>query len=100
MKVALPFFHLSVFITVADAYVCPFCSLQTILATHGIQTQTQKEVEPIKIKAPGDVLMKVSSDSGIMSICFHSSSNFLLLQNFFLGLLLLIRCILSLSQAF
>ena len=33
--------------------------LQSILATHGIPTQTQKQVEPIKIKAPGDLLMKV-----------------------------------------
>ena len=32
--------------------------LQSILATHGIPTQTQKQVEPIKIKAPGDLLMK------------------------------------------
>ena len=34
--------------------------LQAILATHGIPTQTQKQVEPIKIRPPGDILMKVS----------------------------------------
>ena len=30
-----------------------------MLATHGIPTQTQKQVEPIKIRPPGDILMKV-----------------------------------------
>jgi len=44
------------------------CRLQSILATHGIQTQTQKEVEPIKIKAPGDVLMKVGGCKYICNI--------------------------------
>lgn len=42
------------------------CRLQSILATHGIPTQTQKQVEPIKIKAPGDLLMKV---------CMHSRAS-------------------------
>ena len=44
--------------------------LQSILATHGIPSQTQKEVEPIKIKAPSDVLMKVRS----LEIC-HLQNN-------------------------
>ena len=35
------------------------CRLQAILATHGIPTQTQRQVEPIKIRAPQDTLMKV-----------------------------------------
>ena len=33
--------------------------LQAVLATHGIPTQTQKQVEPIKIRSPADILMKV-----------------------------------------
>ncbi len=37
-----------------------FIRLQAILATHGIPTQTQKQVEPIKIRPPGDILLKVS----------------------------------------
>lgn len=31
-----------------------------MLATHGIPTQTQKQVEPIKIRPPGNTLMKVN----------------------------------------
>ncbi|KAL5467658.1 hypothetical protein EMCRGX_G031920 [Ephydatia muelleri] len=38
--------------------------LQAVLATHGIPTQTQKQVEPIKIRSPADILMKVFSHIG------------------------------------
>jgi phosphorylase kinase alpha/beta subunit len=38
--------------------------LQTLLATHGIPTQTQRQVEPIKIRPPGDILMKVYARVG------------------------------------
>ena len=40
------------------------CRLQTLLATHGIPTQTQKQVEPIKIRPPGDILMRVYARLG------------------------------------
>jgi phosphorylase kinase alpha/beta subunit len=38
--------------------------LQTLLATHGVPTQTQKQVEPIKIRPPGDILMRVYARLG------------------------------------
>lgn len=43
----------------AHTYLSFACRLQAILATHGIPTQTQRQVEPIKIRAPQDILMKV-----------------------------------------
>ena len=46
-------------------YVVLCCRLQAILATHGIPTQTQKQVEPIKIRSSGDILMKVCPTSCI-----------------------------------
>ena len=44
-------------------YLSFACRLQAILATHGIPTQTQRQVEPIKIRAPQDILMKVEDYS-------------------------------------
>ena len=44
-------------------YISFACRLQAILATHGIPTQTQRQVEPIKIRAPQDILMKVEDYS-------------------------------------
>jgi phosphorylase kinase alpha/beta subunit len=41
------------------ALIAETSRLQTLLATHGIPTQTQRQVEPIKIRPPGDILMKV-----------------------------------------
>lgn len=42
--------------------------LQAILATHGIPTQTQKQVEPIKIRRPGDILLKVVDSLNMFTI--------------------------------
>ena len=48
----------------SPSLLSPSRRLQTHLATHGIPTQTQKQVEPIKIRPPGDILMKVYARLG------------------------------------
>ena len=40
--------------------------LQAILATYGIPTQTPKQIEPITLSSPGEVLLEVNKDYDII----------------------------------
>ena len=49
----------------------PRFSLQSMLATYGIPTQTPKQIEPITLSSPGEVLLNVS-DVILTSSLLHS----------------------------